>query len=132
LDIEVPEDAKANEYSAYADLLIHHTVDTIFMQPGTDVPELIEYLPTVGVLMLGTETPTKKTSGWVVTLQPDYLAALKTAWPKWIAGQNGTAFPAPLAFTDVNDDLFSPGKQKLAQKTLDDLLAGLISTNVNP
>ncbi len=132
LDIEVPEDAKTNEYSAYADFLIRRKVDTLFMQSGADVPELLQYLPTVGVLAIGTQTPAKKSSNWVVTLQPDYLVALKSAWPELAAGQGGKAFPAPLSFTDVNPELFSPGKQQLARKTLDDLLAGLIFTNVNP
>jgi hypothetical protein len=132
LDIEIPEDAKANEYGAYADILIRRSVDTLFMQPGTDTPELLQYLPTVGVLMIGTQTPSKKPTNWVVTLQPDYLAALQSAWPALAAGQGGQAFPAPLSFTDVNPDLLSPGKLHLAQATLKDLLAGLIFTNVNP
>lgn len=129
---EIPEDAKPNEYTAYADLLIRHSVETMFIQPGLETPELMQYLPTVGVLLIGTQSPTKNVSGWVVTLQPDYLAAVKAAWPDLIAGNGGKAFPAPLAFTDVNTDLFTIGKQDLAKKTMDDLLAGLISTDVGP
>ncbi len=129
---EVPDDAKPNEYTAYADLLLRKQVETIFLPPGMQTPELLQYLPTVGVLMIGTQTPAKNISGWVVTLQPDYLAAAKAAWPELIAGNGGKAFPAPLSFTDVNPDFFTPGKQELAQKTLNDLLAGLISTDINP
>lgn len=132
LSIDIPDDAKPNEYTAYADILIHNSVETIFIQPGVDTPELLQYLPTVGVLTIGTQSPTKSLSGWLLTLQPDYLAAVKTAWPDLIAGNGGRAFPAPLAFTDVNADLFTPGKQNLAKKTMDDLLAGLISTDVKP
>jgi hypothetical protein len=33
---------------------------------------------------------------------------------------------------DVNSDLLTPGKQRLAQQVLDDLLSGKISTGVNP
>lgn len=132
LSAEIPDDAKPNEYTAYADTLIRNSVETIFLQPGLETPELLQYLPTVGVLMIGTQSPTKTISGWIVTLQPDYLAAAKAAWPDLIAGKGGKAFPAPLSFTDVNSDLFTPGKQELAQKTLDDLLAGLLSTDVKP
>lgn len=127
---DIPEDAKPNEYSAYADILIRKQVDTLFIQPGVDIPELLEYLPTVGVLMIGTQAPTKDIPGWVVTLQPNYLEAMKAAFPDLIAGQGGKAFPAPLSFNNANPDLFSPGKQKLARQVLDDLLAGLISNNV--
>jgi hypothetical protein len=133
LDVEVPADAKTAEYGAYADFLVNrHKVDTLFLQSGIDNADLLQYLPTVGVLVISTQSPAKPLSNWVVTLQPDYLAALKAAWPALAAGQGGQAFPAPLAFTDANPDLFSPGKQRLAQSTLNDLLAGLISTNVNP
>jgi hypothetical protein len=132
LSMEIPEDAKPNEYTAYADLLIRDKVDTIFFQPGMDTPELLEYLPTVGELMIGTRSPVKLPSVWVVTLQSDYLAALQTAWPDLIAGKGGQEFAAPLAFTDVNPDLFTPGKQLNAQKVLADVLAGLISTDIPP
>jgi hypothetical protein len=132
LRMDIPEDAKPKEYTAYADLLIRDKVDTMFLQPGMDTPELLEYLPTVGVLMIGTKSPIKKPGVWIVTLQSDYMAALKTAWPDLVAGKGGQDFPAPLAFTDINPDLFSPGKQILAQKVLDDVLAGLISTEIPP
>ncbi len=127
--IEVPADAKASEYNAYSDfLVIQKKVETLFIQPGLDTPELLQYLSTVGVLMIGTQTPTKKVNGWVVTLQPDYLEALKSAFPQLAAGQGGRAFSAPLSFTDANPELFSPGKQMDARRVLDDLLRGYIDT----
>jgi hypothetical protein len=127
---DIPKDAKPNEYSAYADILIRRKVDTLFLQPGVDVPELLTYLPTVGVLMIGTQTPTKDIPGWVVTLQPNYLEAMKAAFPDLLAGQGGKAFPAPLSFNNANPDLFGAGKQDNARKVLDDLLAGFISDGV--
>lgn len=129
--IEVPPDAKESEYNAYSDfLVIQKKVETIFIQPGLDTPELLQYLSTVGVLMIGTQTPTKKVNGWVVTLQPDYLEALKSTFPELAAGQGGRAFSAPLSFTDANPELFSPGKQIDARRVLDDLLRGYIDTSV--
>ncbi len=132
LSQDIPEDAKPQEYPAYADLLIRNKVETIFLPPGMDTPEILKYLPTVGVLMIGTQSPVKSPNGWVVTLQPNYLTALAAAWPDLVAGKGGKVFPAPLAFTDINADLLSIGKQHLAQQTLNDLLSGLISTDVKP
>lgn len=127
--VEVPADAKPGEYNAYSDfLVIQKKVETLFIQPGLDTPELLQYLSTVGVLMIGTQTPAKKVNGWVVTLQPDYLESLKTAFPELAAGNGGRAFPAPLSFTDANPELFSPGKQMDARRVLDDLLRGYIDT----
>jgi hypothetical protein len=127
---DIPKDAKPNEYGAYADILIRKKVETLFLQPGVDISELLEYLPTVGILMIGTQTPTKDIPGWVVTLQPNYLEAMKAAFPDLLAGQGGKAFPAPLSFNNANPDLFGVGKQNDARKVLDDLLAGFISDGV--
>ncbi len=124
----IPDDAKPAEYAAYADILIHKQVDTIFLEPGVDIPELVQYLQTVGVLMIGTKTPIPPVNGWLVTLQPNYLKAMQTAFPDLVAGKGGKTFPAPLSFNDTNNDLFSPGKQADAQKVLDELLSGLITT----
>lgn len=127
--IEVPADAKPAEYNAYSDfLVIQKKVETLFIQAGLDTPELLQYLSTVGVLMIGTQSPAKKVNGWVVTLQPDYLAALKSAFPELAAGQGGRAFSAPLSFSDINPELFSPGKQMDARRVLDDVLRGYIDT----
>ena len=127
---DIPKDAKPNEYSAYADILIRKKVDTLFLQPGVDIPELLAYLPTVGELIIGTQAPSKDIPGWVVTLQPNYLEAMVAAFPDLLAGKGGKAFPAPLSFNNANPDLFSVGKQNNARKVLDDLLAGFISDGV--
>ncbi len=130
LSIAIPNDAKPSEYSAYADYLIHNQVSTMFFQPEVAIPELIDYLATTNVSMIGTTTPADNPAGWVVTLQPDFKKSLTVVWPDLIAGKGGQAFPSPLNFTDVDTDLFSPGKQNLAQQTLKDLSAGLISPSV--
>jgi hypothetical protein len=127
---DIPEDAKPEEYGAYADILIHKKVDTIFLEPGVDIPELLQYLQTVGVLMIGTQTPSKAVNGWVVTLQPNYLEAMQAAFPDLVAGQGGKAFPAPLTFDDANTDLFDIGKQNNAQNVLNNLLKGFVSTGI--
>lgn len=127
--IEIPDDAKPSEYTAYADVLIlQKKVATMFIQPGLDVPELLDYLTITGVLMIGTQTPHKPLSSWVVTLQPDYLKATIAAWPSLVAGEGGRTFPAPLTFTDINEELFSVGKQRLAEETMQAMFEGFIST----
>ncbi|MCG2783526.1 MAG: hypothetical protein L6461_00305 [Anaerolineae bacterium] len=127
--IEIPGDAKPSEYTAYADVLIlQKKVATMFIQPGLDVPELLDYLTITGVLMIGTQTPHKPLSSWVVTLQPDYLKATIAAWPSLVAGEGGRIFPAPLTFTDINEELFSVGKQRLAEETMQAMFEGFIST----
>jgi len=132
LTIEIPADAKPAEYGAYADFLLRKQVSTLFLQPGIDAPELIDYLTIVGAFVIGAQTPQKLQSNWVVTLQPNYLEALKTAWPDLLTGQGGQTFAAPLTFTDMNEEIFTPGKQMLTGETLRDLSDGFISTGIQP
>lgn len=132
LAIEIPAEAKPAEYGAYADFLLRKQVSTLFLQPGVDVPELLDYLATVGAFVIGAQTPQKLQPNWVVTLQPNYLEALKTAWPQLLAGSGGQNFAAPLTFTDVNEEIFTPGKQTLTGQTLRDLNDGFISTGAQP
>jgi len=82
------------------------------------------------VQMIGTQTPTKAVSGWVVTLQPNYLEAMQAAFPALVAGQGGQAFPAPLSFNDADPNLFGLGKQNNSREVLQNLLDGLISTGI--
>ncbi len=131
--IEIPADAKESEYTAYADVLIlQKRVSTVFIQPGLESPGLLEYLMINGIMMIGTQTPHKHLSSWVVTLQPDYLEAAIRAWPVLLEGNGGQDFPAPLTFTDVNEELFTPGKQRLAEEIMRSMFDGFISARFGP
>jgi hypothetical protein len=66
-----------------------------------------------------------------MTVRPDTVKAIQTAWPNLIAGQGGINVQSPLGLADVDPDLLSAGKLRLVQETLDALLAGRISTS-NP
>jgi len=131
--IEIPGDAKVNEYTAYADVLIlQKKVGTVFIQSGLDVPELLDYLTITGILMIGTKTPHKPLNAWVVTLQPNYLEAMISAWPSLLEGKGGQTFPAPLTFTDINEELFSEGKQRLAKEVMQQMFEGYIDIDGTP
>jgi hypothetical protein len=126
LEISAEED-KAN-YDAYADILIlQYKVQTIFIHPDIYTQDLVDYIGTTGTSMIGTMTPEQQPAGWIMTIQPDTVKAIQTAWPQLLAGQGGVTVQSPLGLGDVDPGLLSPGKQRLVQKTLDDLQAGLIA-----
>lgn len=132
LFVEIPQDAKPEEYGAYTDFLLRKKVETLFFQPGLDTPEVLDYLNTVGAYVIGTRTPIKDYPGWVVTLQPDYLHALEPAFLELVAGQGGKTFSPPLTFTDINEEIFSVGKQNLALEVMNEMFAGFIDIGVKP
>lgn len=130
--IEIPADEDPARYGGYANVLINdRKVYTLFIYPSLANADLLSYIGTQGVMLIGTSMPEPRPGGWVATIRPDTIKAIQSAWPNLIAGQGGNNVQSPLGLADVDPDLLTPGKLRLAQETLDALLAGRIST-ANP
>jgi hypothetical protein len=126
--IEIPTDEKEERYGAYADyLMVQRRVDTLYVYPDVAKPDLLTYIGTTGALQIGVTTPNPMPAGWAVTIQPDIIKAIQLAWPNLSAGQGGVNVQSPLGLTDIDPTLLSPGRERLAQQTLDDLLANRIT-----
>ena len=127
MEISAEEDPVT--YNAYADILIlQRKVLTIFLHPDIVTQDLVNYIATTGVSMIGTVSPEERPGGWVMTIQPDVLKAIQSAWPGLVSGQGGVTVQSPLGLADIDPTLLSPGKQRLVEQTLDDLQAGRIGT----
>jgi hypothetical protein len=130
---DIPTDEDKARYPAYADvLIIQHKVDTIYIYPDVAVKELTDYLSSTGTNIIGTSLPNPKPGTWVMTIRPDELKAIDKAWPELLAGQGGQNVQSPLGLADIDPETLSPGKQRLVQQVLDDLLAGRIATGAAP
>lgn len=132
LPVEIPADTKTSEYDSFANFLIGYKIDMVYLDPEIAIPELLKYLNSVGVWMMGPFIPDDEYNTWVASLLPDNIAALQAAWPELAVGRGGVTFRAQLTLTHVNPDLLTDGKRALAEQLLDQLLAGLIATGVNP
>jgi len=131
--VEIPAEEDVSHYNAFADILIlQYKVGTIYLHPDIVTSDLITYIGTTGVFMIGTETPEQRPPGWVMTIQPDVIKAIQNAWPGLISGQGGVTVQSPLGIADVDPTILSPGKQRLVEQTLSDLQAGLINTGATP
>jgi hypothetical protein len=130
---DIPTDEVKARYPAYADILIvQHKVDVIFLYPDIVAKELTDYLSQTGTYMIGMQTPNPKPGTWIMTVQPDEVKAIDKAWPDLVAGKGGQSVQSPLGLSDMEPSVVSPGKQRLVQQVLDDLLAGRLATGVNP
>jgi len=99
----------------------------IYLSSGAQSPELLKTLFAQKLLLLGTQTPAAEIrSRWVATLRFDPIPALQKLWPGLLAGKGAQTAEASLSWTDVNDALFTPGKQRLAHSTLAGVLDGSI------
>ena len=130
---DIPGEEPKSHYPAYADVLIvQHKVNTIYLYPDIVAKELTDYLSSTGTYMIGTAVPNPKPGTWIMTIQPDEVKAIHTAWADLVAGKGGQNVQSPLGLADLDPTVVSPGKQRLVQQVLDDLQAGRISTGVNP
>ena len=131
--VRVPTDAKPGEYTAYADLLIRNIVKVAYVYPEIATPELLNYMGGTKLLLIGQSLPGDAIrSHWIASIQPDMISALKNIFPQLVAGKGGQVVPTPLFLADVNPDLLSAGKLRLAQDVLTGLQNGTIGTGVNP
>jgi len=126
--IDIPKDEDKKNYGAYSDILISkYKVRTIYLYPDIVTSDLETYIGTTGTLTIGTQTPDQLPAGWVMTIQPDVVKAIQSAWPQLVAGQGGLAVQSPLGLGDIDPTLLSLGKQRLVEKMLQDLQSGYVT-----
>ncbi len=129
--VEAPASSSPTEWLVLADTLIDRAVLTVYVPPGVGDESLIEYLAAAGINIIATTSPLPGFEDrWIAIITGDYPIVIRSVWPDLMAGQGGKVLSAPLTFTDANYNLFSPGRQRLVEKTLQELSAGFIDTGV--
>jgi hypothetical protein len=124
---ELPAASIAEEWQAAAGILQGKAVEVAYVAPGAGDEALLEALAEAGIdLIAGQTPPAALQEHWIATLKSSPLPALRQLWPDLMAGKGGASLPLTLEIGDVNPDLFSPGKQQLVAKLLEDLAAGFI------
>jgi hypothetical protein len=130
---EVTGSASSADLQAAADTLIANGVQTIFVSPGINDGALFEYLAGKNINIIGVSSPASSVaSRWVASVRADESAAVKAIFERWLKGETGIQISAPLALTDVNPALLSPGRQRLVDELVTELLSGGVDTGVNP
>jgi len=131
--VGIPTEAQPGEYPAYSDFLWHNGVRAAYVFPAIATPDLINYMADRKLLLIGEALPDDNArSQWVASVQPDVNSAIQKIFPELAAGKGGQNVPTPLFLTEVNPDLLSEGKLRLAQQVLEGLQDGSISTGVAP
>ncbi len=132
---QIPTDENPNRFGGWVNYLVGDLkVDALYVYPDAKIggKPLFDSLGQTGAQIIGTSAPKPLPSGWVMTIRPEEVKAIRNAWPGLLAGKGGQAVPSPLGLSDVDPNILGPGKERLVQQVLDDLQAGLISTGVGP
>jgi hypothetical protein len=123
----IPPNEDPGKFGGYANVLINdRDVDGLYIYPSLASDDFLSYVGTQGVLLVGTSKPEPRPGGWVMTVAPDTIKAIESAWPQLIAGQGGQNVQSPLGLADVDTSILTEGKLRLVQETLDALIAGRI------
>ncbi len=129
--VDMPAGVPEGEANAYADALKDRLVQVAYIYPTVQIPSQVNYIASLGMWMIGENHPPEDArANWIATIQPDWITAVQSAWSDIVSGSGGKSYPSPLTLTDINPDLLSEGRQRLAQQMLDDLLSGRVGTGV--
>ena len=132
--VGIPTDAQESDYPAYANILAHNIVKVVYVCPEVATPDLLDYITqSTDMLAISQTLPDDGARPqWIASIQPDLISALQNIFPDLVAGNGGQSIPTPLFLTDVNTDLLTEGRLRLAQDVLAGLQNGTISTGISP
>ena len=115
------------------DALVQASVQTVYVPPEVSTEPILVDLIQHGMNIIGGEEPPQEfQSRWVATIRPDPAQAIRLLWKDLLAGLGGANLPMPLVIEEVNPDLLSPGRLKLAESVMQELLDGYIDPAVEP
>lgn len=128
LFVELDAEASSSQWQSAANILLNKGVETIYLVPGAGDDDLRQYLVQSDVNLIGGGEEVTETIAehWVVSLRFDLLQVVEEHWPEFVEGAVGASVQVPLTLADINSDLLSPGRQRLAEKILEEVVAGFI------
>lgn len=128
---EAPGASNTQEWLAIADILIESAVDTAYIAPGVGDESLYEYLAGAEINLIGSAAPPPGLEdNWIGTIGRDFQSAVQAAWPGLLTERGDAQYSAQLMVTNINPALLSPGRQRLVEKMIAEMSAGLIDTGV--
>ena len=130
--LDLPATATSIEWQSLANYMVDHYVTTVYVFPGAGDPVMLNLLAQAGIRIISSGVPTEDLRPvWVASLSTDVLALVQALIPELLQGNGGQELPLPIALTEIDEQLLSPGKQALIDKILQDLQAGYIDAGVD-
>ena len=125
--LAIPPNEDPGKFGGYANVLINDKdVDGLYIYPSLASDDFLSYVGTQGAYLIGVSRPEPRPGGWVMTITPDTIKAIQSAWPQLTAGQGGQNVQSPLGSADVDTGILTDAKLRLVRETLDALIAGRI------
>lgn len=131
--VDIPSAAGEVELTAAADSMAANAVKSVFLAPSSNASFLGDALAKDGINLIGgMNPPAGLESQWIASILTDQASAIRQVWPALVSGEGGLQVDAPIVLKNVNPALLSSGRQRLVEKILSELIAGFISTGIDP
>jgi hypothetical protein len=130
LHVELASGAGQSEWDAVIAYFKEWQLQTVYVSSPLDIEPLLRALSQAGFnLIADQQPPAGLQMKWVASIRSgDLKREVTDLWPKLVSGQGEAIINLPISITDANPDLFSPGRQKMVNEMLADLLGGFIDT----
>lgn len=123
-----PAGAAPGAWQSTVQQMQKNVIEAVYLSPAAHSADLLQSLAAQKMILVGTlAPPAEAKSRWAATLTFDSSVAIARLAPDLLAGKGGQSATAALRWTEVNPDLFTVGKQRLAQAVLDGLVKGEIA-----
>ena len=125
---EVSDPANPADWQAAVDALLAKSVTSIFVQPELSTPELIAYLNSKNITLIGIEgQPNLESIQSLIGVLSSGIE-IEPALGRLLLGESVGVVKAGIELKQVNRDLFSDGRVILFERIKQDLLDGYIKT----
>ena len=127
---QVADPTNQADWQAAADALLANTVQGAYIQPEVSSPELVNYLTSAGVKLVGTagQAGLDDSAAWIAVLGGDQSTAVIDMVGRLLAGEPVEAVNASLTLSQINAEILTEGKQRLFAETAEKVQTGLIRT----
>jgi len=131
---QLPQDPSQEDWQNAIDFLLSYSTETIFILSSEPNHSVLQNVVDTGILLLGDQEPPQSfQSAWAATLRFAPEDAIRNLWEDLGVNTSGWIEDIPLIFDNINDDLFSIGRQRWVNEVLVDLTEGFIEPgDANP
>lgn len=125
---EISNPSSQTDWQAAADSLLAKTVTAIYVQPEISSAELISYLNSKNITLIGVEGQIglEMANRVVGVLGSDIILSTEQAVLRIIAGDGVASGSGSLELKQINPEIMSDGKHMLFERIRDELLSGFI------
>jgi hypothetical protein len=129
---QLPQNPSQEDWQNAINFLLSYSTETIFILSSEPNHSVLQNVVDKGILLLGDQDPPQSfQSAWAATVRFAPEDAIRELWEDLGLNTSGWIENIPLIFDNINDDLFSIGRQRWVNETLKDLREGFIETGAS-